>query len=170
MEHFGHVEEIGLQEFASMLSECKKTYVPEKYDYRLKCLHKIEDEEINPALFISDDTVSELFLYGKIDMRALVSVYSNKYAITRTLCNEIERNITNACQAVIIHSDMGNGKSVIVRQLEVDLSKKGKVYYLGEINSFFQEDIAEVLKCSGEKYIVIENYNCLLYTSDAADE
>lgn len=162
MEHFGHVEEIGLQEFASMLSECKKTYVPEKYDYRLKCLHKIEDEEINPALFISDDTVSELFLYGKIDMRALVSVYSNKYAITRTLCNEIERNITNACQAVIIHSDMGNGKSVIVRQLEVDLSKKGKVYYLGEINSFFQEDIAEVLKCSGEKYIVIENYNRII--------
>lgn len=60
MEHFGHVEEIGLQEFASMLSECKKTYVPEKYDYRLKCLHKIEDEEINPALFISDDTVMKI--------------------------------------------------------------------------------------------------------------
>ena len=162
MEHFGQVEGIGIQEFARMLSECRETYVPEKYDYRLKCLQKVEGEEIDPALFISDDAISELFLYGKIDMRGLVSVYSKEYAITRTLCSEIERNITNACQAVIIHSDMGNGKSVIVRQLEVDLSKKGKVYYLREINSFLQEDIAEVLKCSGEKYIVIENYNRII--------
>lgn len=162
MERFGLVESIGIQEFARRLNEYEESYTPEKYDYKLQCLKKIENEGINPFLSISDDAINNLFLYGKLDMRGLLSVCSKEYVIERTLCYEIVDNITNDCQAVIIHSDMGNGKSIIVRQLEVNLSKKGDVYYLREINSFLQEDIAEILKVGGKKYIVIENYNRII--------
>lgn len=162
MERFGLVEDIGISGFAKKLREYKATYIPEKYDYKLNCLREVMDEGEEPACFIPDQAVSDLFLYGKIDMKCLTSVYSDKYAINRTLYREMIDSITHNYQALIIHSDMGNGKSVVVRQLELGLLGKGKVYYLSDINSFLQDDISEIIKARGEKYVFIEDYNRII--------
>lgn len=162
MENFGDVEAIGIEQFAKKLSEQALTYMPEKREYRLKCLEKIEPEKMEPSKSISDESVGNLFLKGEVKLENMLSVYSSSYAIKRTLCDEIAENISKDYQAIIIHSDMGNGKSILIRELELHLASRGKVYFLRDINSFIQDDMEYLSEERGIKYIFIENYNRII--------
>ena len=54
---------------------------------------------------------------------------------------KLKKDILGKRQAIIIHSMMGNGKTVLLKQLAVDLCSKGRVFFLDDINSYIQDDL-----------------------------
>ena len=91
-------------------------------------LNEMKSEDYMPSTSISDNSMTELFLKGNIKMENIFSAYSDKYTVKRTICEEIEKDILGKRQAIIIHSMMGNGKTVLLKQLAVDLCSKGRVF------------------------------------------
>lgn len=162
MERFGTVEAIGVDEFAIRLETAVSKHVPVPREYEMQCLQQISTDNIIPATFIQDKSVTELFFNGIIKMENIFSIQSSQYIVERTSCAEIEEYITKNFRAVIIHSDIGNGKSVLLRELERSLIMHGTIYYLKDLNSFIQDDLNYISSLKGIKYIFIENYNRII--------
>ena len=94
----------------------------------------------------------------------MITYNSQEYIVNREYSQEIIDAIISECRAIILHSDMGNGKSILVRLLETMLLKqnKGKVYYLDRINSFLRDDFDYICMEKGIKIVFIENYNRII--------
>lgn len=162
MSRFGSVEPIGVDDFASRLDAAMAAYAPTDRKYELRCLKQLDTDSIRPARVINDKDMTDLFFSGEICMDNIFSVQRAKYIVSRKCCDEIERDITGRYRAAIIHSDIGNGKSVIFRELESRLVNSGTVYYLENLNSFIQDDMEYICSQRGMKYIFIENYNRII--------
>lgn len=162
MQRFGVTEDIGADGFAARLEAAIMTYHPVSREYELRCLKKIDVDNIDPAISINDKSVTDLFFNGVIEMENIFSVNRPKYIVERAYCEEIENYITGEYRAIIIHSDIGNGKSVILRELESRLVTRGTVFYLEQLNSFILDDMEYICTLRGIKYIFIENYNRII--------
>lgn len=162
MQRFGSTVDIGADGFAAKLETAITTYHPVKREYEMRCLKKIDIDTMNPSMSIKDKDITDLFFNGVIDMENIVSVHKAQYIVERTCCQEIEQNIMGDYRAVIIHSDIGNGKSVILRELEGRLAARGTVFYLDQLSSFIQDDMEYICTLRGVKYIFIENYNRII--------
>lgn len=122
----------------------------------------MKSEDYMPSTSISDNSMTELFLKGNIKMENIFSAYSDKYTVKRTICEEIEKDILGKRQAIIIHSMMGNGKTVLLKQLAVDLCSKGRVFFLDDINSYIQDDLDYLSEQKGLKFIFVDNYTRII--------
>ena len=162
MQRFGVTEDIGADGFQHDLEAAIMTYHPVSREYELRCLKKIDVDNIDPAISINDKSVTDLFFNGVIEMENIFSVNRPKYIVERAYCEEIENYITGEYRAIIIHSDIGNGKSVILRELESRLVTRGTVFYLEQLNSFILDDMEYICTLRGIKYIFIENYNRII--------
>lgn len=162
MQRFGTVEDIGVDGFAARLETAAAAYFPVEKAYELRCLKQVDADSIEPAVSINDKSVTDLFFNGMIEMENIFSVHRPRYIVERDCCQEIERDITGDYRAVIVHSDIGNGKSVILREMESRLASRGTVFYLENLNSFIQDDMEYICSLRGVKYIFIENYNRMI--------
>lgn len=162
VERFGTLVDIGIDEFVRILKEHNEQYEPKIVDYKLKLLNELKSEDYMPTTFISDKNITELFLKGDIKMENLFSTCSDKYTVKRALCDEIENDILGQTQAIIIHSMMGNGKTVLLKQLAVDLCSKGRVFFLDDISSYIQDDLDYLSEQKGLKFIFIDNYTRII--------
>lgn len=161
MQRFGNIEKIGVDGFAARLETAVATYHPVSKEYEMRCLKKVNADDLDPAVSINDKDIIELFFNGVIEMRNIFSIRRSQYIVERCCCQEIEKDIMNY-QAAIVHSDIGNGKSVILRELESRLISRGMVFYLEQLNSFIQDDMEYICTLRGVKYIFIENYNRII--------
>lgn len=162
IEKFGTLADIGIDEFANRIKDGNGLYKPKIGDYRLKLLNEMKSEDYMPSTSISDNSMTELFLKGNIKMENIFSAYSDKYTVKRTICEEIEKDILGKRQAIIIHSMMGNGKTVLLKQLAVDLCSKGRVFFLDDINSYIQDDLDYLSEQKGLKFIFVDNYTRII--------
>lgn len=162
MQRFGTTEDIGVDGFAARLEASALSYHPVKKVYEMRCLEKVDADNIDPAVSVNDKSVTDLFFNGSIEMKNIFSIHRPQYIVERGCCQEIEKYITTDYRAVIVHSDIGNGKSVILRELESLLTVKGTVFYLEQLNSFIQDDMEYICTLRGIKYIFIENYNRII--------
>lgn len=162
MEKFGVVYPIGVDKFAEMMQKEKNDYICDDNAYELQCLKKVEIDISSDALDIKDKDVTDLFFYGKLDMRKMSSIGNKNYIIERTCCEEIKNTLLNEYKAVIVHSDIGNGKTLIMRELEVLLNNYGTVFYLDKMNPYIQDDMNYICTLRGRKFIFIENYNRII--------
>lgn len=162
IDRFGTLFDIGIDEFVRILKERNEKYEPMVGDYKLKLLNELKSEDYQPSTFISDNYITELFLKGNIKMENLFSTCSDKYIVKRAVCDEIENDILGQRQAIIIHSMMGNGKTVLLKQIAVDLCSKGRVFFLDDINSYIQDDLDYLSEQKGYKFIFIDNYTRII--------
>ena len=162
MEKFGSVESIGVDGFAARIEKIKQNYTPDAASYDLRCLRQIKEEKIQTSRSIRDEEITDLFFQGKISMKNIYSSCHEKYIITRECSENICRNICGDYKAVIIHSDIGNGKTVLFRALEAELLKHGSVYYVENLTQEIQDDMEHICANPGLKFIFIENYNRII--------
>ena len=159
MEKFGEVYPIGVDKFAEIMQKEKKDYICDDEGYELQCLKRVEIDVSNTTSDIKDKDVTDLFFYGKLDMKKMFSIEKKRYIVERECCEEIKNTLLGEYKAVIVHSDIGNGKTLIMRELEVLLYKYGTVFYLNELNPYIQDDMNYICTLRGRKFIFIENYN-----------
>ena len=167
MSRFGEVDSNGCEKFAEKIKQFKESYTPMERIYETYCLKEIKEEDCGAAVSVNDEDVTDLLFYGEIRMDKIFSSNRSKYLITRKCVNEIINDVTGIYTAVIIHSDLGNGKSVILRELEVKLISKGRVFFLNELNPYLQDDMDYICSLRGMKFVFVENYNRIIDYDEA---
>ncbi len=128
---YGHVLNVGTESFTEMIKErYNKTIVPIKNE-SLRNLIKHEDSENKKEITMFD--INNFLLFGKIDRKKIHSDYKNflnnekNHFIPRVnhifeCVDKIKKN-----KNILIKSEIGNGKSVLLEQLIEHLSETENV-------------------------------------------
>lgn len=111
---------------------------------------------------ISDNDIIDMFVYGKINIELLEkSVLSNNnYVIFRNKIEKIAEELVS--RHVLITSDLGNGKTLFIKELLPVLSKKFKnIYIIDDYNSNCAKELEEICTMNNDQLIilVIDDYD-----------
>src|SRR5690606_14857588 len=106
-----------------------------------------------------------LFVKGIVDDKLLINYLAQegKYVINRSSINSIFKEFDSGIKFQIITSNLGNGKSVLVRQLSITALSQGyKVFLMKDYGRNFEKELDRIINLPEFKIIVIENYNLYL--------
>ena len=164
LEKFGSLFKIGIESFGSKIKEISQTYVPAK---------KISEENYIFSCFTcslgnqysleepSNSSIISFYIYGCFD-KNLLSEKNNTYdnILKRNELQTIVSAIKSNKSFVFLHAKLGNGKTIIIEQLEHALYREHiavyrfKEYYPQAIH----EDIQRICEHAGRKVVIIEDY------------
>jgi hypothetical protein len=115
-ERVGQVVELTTADFAREIERVRAVPGVARTDAPLSCYRrfKLSDTSAEPS---ADRRVFDLFMWGRVDDKALVDSLhgTSGYALKRTVVDSIVAQIDAGARAVVIHSHLGNGKSVAFR-------------------------------------------------------
>ncbi len=169
---YGSVFPIGLKSFAEVIDKCKKTATLKIHNNNrpLLCFTEHSFKQNNSSKTqtitkIQDESIINLLLYGKVD-DALVcqSIEHQKelpYYINRSKIDNIINLIENGAKDILIHSDMGNGKTMLIKGLSYILSNKNyNVYVFKKYYDNLNDEIERICSSnSSNTIIIVDNYN-----------
>jgi hypothetical protein len=175
ISQFGHVLPIGISGFAEIAEEVNSRSLgielelePEAFTQReIKTYEQIDDQSTDNLLLYGDYTIP------MIDM-AVSQDYVFPYIFKRSAV-ELVSGFVSKNENVLIHSDLGNGKSVFIDSLSSHLVSNGvKVYELKNEGGNYIQDL-ELFSSKSERYVlIIDNYHryndILEYISDTKPE
>lgn len=162
MKQFGIIYKNGLKEFSKLIEEIENSYTPIENQYELKCVRQIKQPESFAESVTADDII-RLFVDGIVKDDISYSIFSKEYLFERDCVDEIIDFFDNGGKLTIIHSDIANGKSTVLKQLEIKLIHRGNIFYLKEdLNEGLLSDLEYISAQSGNQYLICENYNQLI--------
>ena len=162
---FGTAFPIGLTAFAQSIEECKKEEPqPILRIERPPLCFRLPQVHQHTVTKIPDASVTDLFLYGNVDEILLQksSEYPDDlpYYINREATENVMQLLENGAKDILVHSDLGNGKTMFLKGLKYKLAKEG--YQVYEYYKYYASFNAEIEKiCHNDKantVIIVENY------------
>lgn len=156
----GNIFKIGLENFSKEIQNLQNVYTRNTQMFKFRSFEKIRIDETSFCAVNKEDLWS-LFLFGNIEDKLMSQYYdSNKYLFKREKLKTVMDQLTDTnTQLVIIHSNLGNGKTCFITQLAYTLSKKNNVFWYRNEYDAIEEEIEQIIALPGMKYIIIENYN-----------
>jgi hypothetical protein len=110
---------------------------------------------------ITDEDVFKLLFYGNINDEFLnISSIANdnRYVIRRNKINNIIDSIGKH-HIPLVHSDLGNGKTILLYELGKELSRNGyRVFLFSKPMQTFNEELDKLTKEKGKMVILIDRY------------
>lgn len=173
IEKFGTIVESDNVNFSKKLMEFKKEYIiPVGFDKPLYSFKKYEfnDQKYNK---ISHLDIIKLLSGGTFSEETYFSNSMNEvYLFNRDIEKYILKDIKeNGKNIIIIHSDLGNGKTIFLEMLKKSLSNIGNVYHFFNKNEKYYDDLENIISSTAKnKFIVIENYNIYLHILHALEK
>ena len=158
MKKFGEVYDKGLLEFSKDVAVIDKNYDRAKKEYELFCLseHKKSDDVVSK---VDSDSIIRLLVNGIIDDNMIATNYNNNYVVERECINSAIKFLLEEGKVVIFHSDLANGKTVVMKQMEERLKLIGRVYYLDKLELLLADDLTYLASEKGLHFLFCENYN-----------
>lgn len=156
IKKFGQNTQLTLQEFVLKLEQFSKTY--ERPHYYRKPLYSLEEIKYGIKNEAKEKNIIDLLLYGDCKREY---IFDGNYIFSRKVIDEIVNNISkernNKLKFHIIHSEFGNGKTIVLEKLKFKLCDSYKVFELKKIDKEFYSDIETIIKEEGIKIIIIDN-------------
>lgn len=157
---FGLALKIDSQKFAAALTEKSFKYAPPENTGPLPhCLRKFN--AVPPRGPFQDRFVFNLLLLGECKPEFLWDGLHGgfRYTLERRAVETILARIKEDYKVVVINSDLGNGKSIILEQLKCRAMEAGyAVYSVLEKQPSLHEEIEWALKSAEPKIFVIDGY------------
>ncbi len=162
LKEFGHVLPIGLSGFAEITKDIN-------FDEENNNAHDLECFSLREIKYndnaVTDTEIKDFLLFGKYSDHQIDTSISNNYRdlflIYRNLMADAVRLIENGGN-ILIHSELGNGKSIFLHQLTYDLTQRGHKVYIYTGNSEYDDELSEIDMIAERKeqpIIIIEGYN-----------
>lgn len=163
MKKFGEVYDKGLLEFSKDVALINKNYDRTKKEYEFFCLceHKKSDAVVSK---VDSDSIIRLLVNGMIDDNMIATNYNNNYVVERECIDSAIDFLSKQGKVVVFHSDLANGKSVAMKQMEEKLKLIGRVYYLDKLELLLADDLSHIASEKGLHFIFCENYNQIVDT------
>lgn len=162
---FGKVVTIGLEKFANQIEFQRKNYKPSvlRQTPRYLCFKNIKLSRTRPTL--ADTDVHNLYYKGDQSLELIQYALSSPkdfiYYIKRTELDNITDNIIkNGQNNILIHSDLGNGKTLFLDGLSIKLREQGyTVFVFDRYMASLHREIEQICQIRDNKVaIIIENY------------
>ncbi|HEX3359258.1 MAG TPA: SIR2 family protein [Tepidisphaeraceae bacterium] len=151
------------EEFASAVSTQKTTHVRSASADRLRYL--AEYVASGPPATISDSDVINLLLWGKhtTDQIAASMVGGVRYYQERPELNKILDSISAGKRMVVLHSRLGNGKTLLIEGLKVRLREIGyRVLQARDADPSIQRELEAVARSGKKVALFFERYSTWL--------
>ena len=160
IENFGTPVKIGLDGFVELLKN--RTPVGPSAP---KVYHSFKQLKIDsfPAR-ISHDDIIQLFVKGDVRTDCLAASMSLSdqylYGVTRTRMNEVASDIIGGAHNILIQSSLGNGKTLLLQELIMQLNQKGyKVYSFKRYYDGWENEVESICsEATNKVVIVVDNY------------
>ncbi len=157
---YGLLIGVGTSEFAAQLADFRKNYTPDPDPTPISfCLAQYALHV--SAATLEDRNVFELLLAGKLrtDLVAASLLGQVNYCGPRK-ANELGlARIELGTRAIVLHSALGNGKTIAMEELKYMAHSKGfKVFSLVNRGESIAEELQNALLGSGKKVFFIDNY------------
>jgi hypothetical protein len=157
---FGQILGLETSTFAAEAKKIITSYVPnEAIGFSSSYIEKYAIPDKN--IFYSDDDLFALFLQGNINSSFLAKSFSGeiRYFLERHQIKDTIELIQHKPTAIVFHSELGNGKTLLVEGVKFRASQAGfSVYTLLDNSDSLLEDIDKIFVDQNKKIIVIENY------------
>jgi len=156
---FGKVMPIGIENFAKIIEEVKSQ--PEIIEENFEP-EAFVNRPYKPAIQISDSDTDNLLLFGRYDIhqidKAISQNYEIPFLIKRTAIDKVYSLLMSG-EHVLIHSDLGNGKSLFLDCIGSYLNSNGiTTYFLENSEGDYLKDIELLSKRSDRVILVVDNY------------
>lgn len=162
MEKFGTVFPDGVKAFSELINSVNQEYQKEEKTYNFKCIKEttLPSQIVNK---VNSDDVISLFIDGEMKESILYSPFQYDYLFKRDCVDQIYNFLIGEGKVAIIHSDLFNGKSMVLKQLEIELRQKGSVYTIKDIvDESLADDLEYISSQKGMHFILVENYNQII--------
>jgi hypothetical protein len=157
---YGLLIAAGTSEFAAQLADFRKTYTPDANPTPISFCLAQYSLDVSPAT-LEDRNVFELLLFGRLraDLVAASLLGQVNYCAPRKANELALARIESGTRAIVIHSALGNGKSVAMEELKYLAHSRGiKVFSLVNRGESLAEELQNALVGPGRKVFFIDNY------------
>lgn len=157
---FGHVLTIGVDGFGNLIRENKSTIISQVHQDYTESLVKYENS--SEIFDIRDSEVERFILHGDLKKTHLDRAIS----ITQTIPYLIHRNhVKEVCDLikggdnVVLVSELGNGKSILLKNIISDLAKNGiDTFSLEDDEGDYLNDLDNLGKSNKKTVITVDDY------------
>ena len=156
LEDYGSVDRSGIEKFASLVAKTELAAEVGGYEYTWLKVYK-EPEKIDAP---TDKDAVELLTMGRADQAHVVhslSNPSNSYCLLRSESELLLREIEAGRKWFLVHSDLGNGKSLLKQQLTHLLHLRDfKIFWDSEFQVRKIPDLRKLVKEDGQIALMID--------------
>lgn len=161
LSDYGSVLELGTKELSEKIKDFSRTFIETSYSPLLYCFKEFNLDR--NYIGLKDKDITDLLFYGKYD-KQLYYNHSEKYTFKRSIITKVKNSLDNDKKIIIIHSELGNGKSISLEILKVELYLEQKyfIYTINEMDDRLYQDLCKIIEKSTDKkksVIFIDNYN-----------
>ena len=154
---FGSLHPIGLEHFSELI-EKHGSELKNKEEFSFNCFKELSIPSRKTMDKPSSIQLRELLVYGNTK-EELISTNTDNYLIHRDIEDNIYDSITKKEFLIyLLIGQMANGKTSVINNLKYRLLQKGRVFIYNKHNSNLNDEIEQLKKISGPKYVFIENY------------
>jgi hypothetical protein len=166
LDRFGAVFPIGVDGVAARLESTRGTYSPKS---AIPPVFTSFDASVLPSPLrrVTDTDVFSLLMYGTLNENLLwhssQPATNSVYAVNRAALDELKARISSNAPTIVIHSELGNGKTVLIEQLRCWLSDVQRHHFVLRATSRRTlEEIRTICQAFERPVIIIENYETRL--------
>jgi hypothetical protein len=163
IKKYGNPIPIGLQNFAQLILEQKKLYIPKtKIPTRFMSFKRPPESTLLPD--VRDKDFYKLLVDGDVDMsilqHSLFSPQDYSYYLHREKLDKVANAVENGTKNILITSDLGNGKTLFIKGLSYLLKRKGyDVIEFDKYYASFEREIEEICTKVIKPVIIVESYS-----------
>lgn len=157
---YGLLTALGSEEFAKQLYDFRKTYIPDPSPAPINFCVVPYNAEVKPAS-LEDRNVFELLLFGRIRPEFIAATFLGQvnYCCPRKVNQTAMDRIGSGTRAIVVHSSLGNGKTLTLESLKyLSFAKGYKVFTLANRGESLAEELQNALVGSGRKIFFLDNY------------
>jgi hypothetical protein len=157
---FGEMHSISTITFAKMIDACREQYTPpEELEFFGECIDRYIVEPVKRP--IQDKDIFRLFLYGSYKPSLISTSISDQvpYYRERPLIKRVFEYVSLGERTIVIHSELGNGKTLFIEGIKLLAIQKGfDVYSVINRTSELLTEIDNLTRSPKKVLLIFENY------------
>lgn len=164
LESYGHVAPIGVDAFSQMCGIKQRTYIPSKRSSPYLTSFRELTRGDSSAPTLRDKDAFDLFLYGRCNTPAILAgtnpEHANGYYIDRALRRECWKRFQTGAPNVVIHSNLGNGKTMLAEGVLIEALRNGwKCFSLNDRRPQVADEVKYICEQQVPTLVAIESYD-----------
>ncbi len=160
VSRFGKAISIDATDFADLIAEKAASYIPRAPDAHIGySIRRFNAPEADPTF--TDQSIFDLLLFGETSSELVWSSLNGnqRYFLERRTIQEILNTFDNDIRVAVTHSELGNGKTLLLEGLKCRALQEGyEVYTVSERSSDTFRELDQILGMDSKVLIFIDDY------------